>query len=101
MAEIACVAVVRVRCHTLTMEPASKDIEKALAQLREDPSAPVRARLDGLTVEIRAVDDTVEGRSAADAFDALGAWEGESTEEILQILSERRRQGGTRPVLSL
>ncbi len=68
-------------------------LEEAIKHLRRDPSRPIRARLDGLTVELRAV-GTPSKRSAAEAFDELGPWEGESTEEVLELLSQARREGG-------
>ena len=39
--------------------------------------------------------------SAAELFAQVGPWAGETTEEILAILAEARRQGGQRQVAEL
>ena len=78
-----------------------KTIEEVVAQLRRDPSHPVRAQLGDLTVEVRAVSEAPLGRSAAELFAEIGPWEGETTEEILAVLAEARRQGGQRIVADL
>jgi hypothetical protein len=75
-------------------------LDEVVEQLRRDPSRPVRTTVGDLTVEVRAVTACGTG-SAADAFAALGPWAGESTDEILSMLAEARRQGGQRPVSSL
>lgn len=79
----------------------AKTIEEVVEQLRRDPSHPVRARLAGLSVEVRAVPDPPSGRSAAQLFAEVGPWAGETTEEILALLAEARRQGGRRTVADL
>ena len=66
------------------------DLDEAVAALRQDPSKPVRAKLGDMTVELRAVNAGDAEQSAADAFAALGAWEGETTDELVILLSERR-----------
>jgi hypothetical protein len=40
-------------------------------------------------------------QTAADIFEELGPWAGETTEEILQVLAEARRTGGQRKVPEL
>ena len=40
-------------------------------------------------------EDPVE-QTAADIFEELGPWAGETSEEILQVLAEARRTGGQR-----
>ena len=79
----------------------AKTIEEVVEQLKRDPSHPVRARLGGLTVEVRAVADPPSGRTAAELFGEIGPWAGETTEEILELLAEARRQGGRRNVADL
>lgn len=76
-------------------------LEEAVAQLKRDPTHPVRASVDGLTVEVRAVPEPEGARSAADVFAGLGPWAGESTEEILRLLAEARRAGSQRSVPDL
>jgi len=75
-------------------------LKQAIEALRREPARPVRARLDDLTVELRAVPEATT-RSAADVFAAIGPWEGETTEELLQLLADARRQGGSRSVAGL
>ena len=79
----------------------SKTLEEAVEQLKRDPSHPVRATLGGLTVEVRAVSDLPGDRSAAELFAAIGPWAGETTEEILAILTKARGQSGQRTVADL
>ena len=72
-----------------------KALEEALAKLRHDPSRPVRAHLDELDVELRAVPfRRREGPGLGTRMAALGPWQGESTEEIIRILREGREVGG-------
>jgi len=66
----------------------SKTLEELVEQLKRDPSHPVRTRLGGLTIELRAVADPPAGKSAAELFAEVGPWAGETTEEILAILAE-------------
>jgi hypothetical protein len=80
---------------------ASRALDEAIEALRRDPSQPVRARLDNLTVELRAVPEPSRGRSAADVFREIGPWEGETLDELLTFFAEARRQGGFRPVAGL
>ena len=72
-----------------------KALEEALAKLRHDPSRPVRAHLDELDVELRAVPPSRRrGTGLGTRMAALGPWQGESTEEIIRILREGRDAGG-------
>jgi hypothetical protein len=45
--------------------------------------------------------DNPEQQTAADIFEELGTWAGETTEEILHVLTEARRAGGQRKVPEL
>jgi hypothetical protein len=73
-----------------------KTLEEALAKLRHDPSRPVRAHLDELDVELRAVPPSRRsGPGLGTRMAALGPWQGESTEEIIRILREGREAGGS------
>ena len=73
-----------------------KALEEALAQLRRDPSRPVRAHLGELDVELRAVPPAQRrGPGLGTRMAALGPWQGESTEEIIRILREGREAGGS------
>ena len=74
--------------------PAS--LEDAVAELKRDPRRPVHARVDGLEVEIRVVEkSTAPGAGLGDRMAAAGPWQGETEEEILAILREARRSGGS------
>jgi hypothetical protein len=76
-------------------------LEEVVAQLKRDPDHPVRTKVGDLTIEVRAVREPEENRTAADAFAEIGPWAGESTEEILRILADARRSGGQRSVPEL
>ncbi len=78
-----------------------KNLQEAVAELKRDGSRPVRTRIDDLTVEIHVVQEPLTGKKAADLFGEIGPWEGESTEEIMRLLSEARRRGGRREVRDL
>jgi len=78
-----------------------KTIEEAVEQLKRDPSHPVRTRVGDLTIEVRAVVEPPAQKSAAELFAELGPWAGETTEELLEMLAEARRQGGQRAVPEL
>lgn len=71
-------------------------LDEAVAQLKKDPSHPVQARIGDMTVEVRAVAEASGDQSAADVFAAIGPWAGETTDELLQLLSDARRRG--RPI---
>lgn len=76
-------------------------LEEVVEQLRQDPRHPVRTRVGDLMIEVRAVVEPPAQRSAADVFDGIGPWSGETTEEILGILADARRHGGQRVVSDL
>jgi len=78
-----------------------KTIEEAVEQLKRDPSHPVRTRVGGLTIEVRAVVEPPAQKSAAELFAELGPWAGETTEELLEMLAEARRQGDQRALPEL
>jgi hypothetical protein len=66
-------------------------LEEALERFRRDPLHPVEAIVGDLRVEVRVK----APHSAADLFREVGAWEGESTEELLKRLDDERRRGGS------
>jgi hypothetical protein len=68
-----------------------KALEEALAKLRHDPSRPVRAHLDELDVELRAVEKPK--MRLGDFMAEGGGWKGESAEEISRIIREARAAG--------
>ncbi|MBK9266038.1 MAG: hypothetical protein IPM54_40420 [Polyangiaceae bacterium] len=73
------------------MSMTATSLEEAIQRLRLDPGHPVEAVVGDLRVEIRVKAPP----SAADLFREIGPWEGESTEELLHILDEERRRGGS------
>ena len=71
-------------------------------QERKKPvERPVRARVEGMVVEVRVVPEVAVGRSAADAFAEVGPWQGETTDEIMAILAQARREGSGRGIPNL
>ncbi len=72
-------------------------LDEAVAQLKRDPSHPVRARVDNLDVELRALATAEAGkpRKLGSRMAALGPWRGESPDEILRFLREARAAGGS------
>lgn len=76
----------------------AETIEEVVEQLRRDPGHPVRARLGGLAVEVRAVPERGTQKTAAELFAEIGPWAGETTAEILELLADARRKGAQRPV---
>jgi hypothetical protein len=68
-----------------------KTLDEAVRQLKREPGQPVRATVEGLTVEVRVVPELPVNRSAAELFAEIGPWEGETTDEMLQFLAEARR----------
>ncbi len=69
----------------------SQTLDEAVAQLKRDPSHPVRARVDNLDVELRAVPSDQGQEPAEDVMCGAGPWQGESTEELLRIIHEGRK----------
>lgn len=76
----------------------ARTLAEALQRLKREPGEPVRATVEGMTVEVRVVPELPFTRSAADVFAEIGPWEGETTEEMLNFLAEARRQGSQRRV---
>jgi len=82
-------------------------LDQAVEALKRDPTHAVRARVDDLTVEIRAVPEgptrqlAPGEKSAADVFREIGPWEGETLDELLEFFAEARRRGGSRNVPGL
>jgi hypothetical protein len=67
-----------------------------MAELKHDPSHPVRVRVGDLDVEIRVVSGPGQAQMGlGDLMAAAGPWEGESTEELIRILREGRDAGGS------
>jgi hypothetical protein len=84
----------------IPMARPAKDIpttlEEALAKLKRDPANAVQARIDGMDVELRAVPPSSSSdEKLGDWVASVGLWQGETEEEILEILREARRAGGS------
>ena len=73
-------------------------LDEAVAALKRDPSHPVLARVDGLTVELRAVEEPgqVPRKSAAEVFREVGQWEGERGEELDALFAAVRQRSQRR-----
>jgi hypothetical protein len=70
-------------------------LDQAVEALKRDPAHPVLARVDELTVELRAVPEASPYRTAADAFRDI-RWHGdESLDELLEFFRSARREGGS------
>jgi len=71
-------------------------VEEAVAALKRDPTHPVRLMLDGIEVELRRSPETgiIQGvndqSNLGDRIAAIGPWQGESTEELIEILRSGR-----------
>ena len=78
-------------------QPAEKPtIEDALAALKRDPTHPVRVHVQDMDVELRAVDTPAPKLRLGDFLASGGGWKGETHEEILEILREGRKSGGSK-----
>ena len=71
-------------------------VEEAVAALKRDPTHPVRLTLDGIEVELRRSPETEIIRGVSDQSNlgdriaAIGPWQGESTEELIELLRRGR-----------
>lgn len=71
-------------------------LEDALAELKRDPAHPVRLVVDGMEIELRRPPESgvtqgaVDQSNLGDRIVAIGPWQGESTDELVEIL----RPGG-------
>jgi hypothetical protein len=71
-------------------------LEDALAELKRRPTVAVRAHVDGMEVELRTISKPASQETPlGDWMAAAGPWQGEIEEEILEILREARRTGGS------
>ena len=71
-------------------------LDEALAELKRDPANAVHARVEGMEVELKVVSRSPAQEIAlGDWMAAAGPWQGESEDEILEILREARRTGGS------
>jgi len=55
--------------------------------------------LDGLDVELRVMTAAERSGASEDVLGGAGPWVGETTEEILQVMQEFRRDDGREPPL--
>jgi len=75
-------------------------LDQAIQALRRDPTHPVRVKVDeGLTVEVRAVDEAAPAkRTVGELLREVGRWEGESGAALDALFT---RQPGNRSVPEL
>lgn len=71
-------------------------LDDALAALRRDPMHPVRVHVEDMDVELRAIRTPSPEVPLGDYLASIGPWEGESTEELLDLLHEGRQTGGSK-----
>ncbi len=64
----------------------TRGIDQAILELRRAPQKPVVAEVDGLVVELRYKGQ----RTADDIFNEVGPWEGESADELRQLIHDAR-----------
>ena len=75
----------------MSSEPRSLD--EAVASLRRDPTHPVRATVEGMTLELRTVDPGITSeKTLAEALREIGPWEGETHDELVAIFADIRRR---------
>ncbi len=71
-------------------------LDEALAELKRDPANAVHARVEGMEVELRVVSQPPSSEMRlGDWMASAGPWQGETEDEILEILREGRRTGGS------
>jgi hypothetical protein len=71
-------------------------LEEALAELKRDPTHVVHARVQGMDVELRAITASpITEEKLGDWMASAGPWQGETEEDIQEILREARRTGGS------
>jgi hypothetical protein len=73
-----------------------KTLDEAVAELKRDPSHPIRLVVDGIEIEMRrpASDGVIPGAldqaTLGDRIAAIGPWQGETTDEVIDLLREGR-----------
>jgi hypothetical protein len=73
-------------------------LDEAVRALKRDPTQPVVARVDDLTVEMRTLPGSAVGVMPGTIGEALAGieWHGDETlDELLAFFAEARRQGGS------
>ncbi len=67
-----------------------------MAELKRDPAHPVRLVVDGIEIEMRrppttdVIPGAVDQSNLGDRIAAIGPWQGESTDELVEILRRDR-----------
>ena len=78
-------------------------LKEAVAELKREPAHPVRLVVDGIDIELRRLPESGVIQGAVDQSDlgdriaAIGPWQGESTDELVEIL----RRGGNESARNL
>jgi hypothetical protein len=71
-------------------------LDEALEELKRDPAHTVHARVEGMDVELRVIPRSpAPEMGLGDWMASAGPWQGETEDEIQQILRESRRAGGS------
>lgn len=67
-------------------------LEEAVAELRRDSAHPARLVVEGIEIELRRppeasmIQGAVDQSNLGDRIAAIGPWQGESTDEVVEIL---------------
>jgi hypothetical protein len=70
-------------------------LDEAVDQLKRDPLHPVRLHVNDVDIEVHLVKPEQGTQRLGDFMAEGGGWKGESPDEILRILREARKSGGT------
>jgi hypothetical protein len=79
-------------------QPLPLPLDEAVRALKRDPTQPVVARVDDLTVEMRTLPGSAVGVTPRTVGEALAGieWHGDETlDDLLAFFAEARRQGGS------
>jgi len=73
-----------------------RTLDEAVAELKRDPSHPIRLVVDGIEIELRSassagvIPGALDQANLGDRIAAIGPWQGETTDEVIELLRKRR-----------
>jgi hypothetical protein len=74
----------------------SKTLDEAVAEIKRAPSHPIRMVVDGIEIEMRApssagvIRGVLDQANLGDRIAAIGPWQGETTDEVIELLRDGR-----------
>ena len=77
-----------------------RTLEEAIAELKRDPAHPIRLMIDGFEIEVRrppepeVIPGVVDQSHLGDRIAAIGPWEGETMDELIELLRDGRDDSG-------